>query len=467
MSLRARLTLLYTVLVGVTILAFGLTIYQFVSTTIRGQLDRILEQTARTIVQDIRYNAVGDLDMGADENLGLAANVYVQLWEHAHGLRYQSPNLGGVNQPLDPLAKAPSEKIARDLYIGDAHLRVISIPLSMGSRQVGTLQVAASLAIVDVTQEILVRVLILGTAIAVTIAAAGVYFVTYRALAPLNRVTQTALQITRADDLSRRIPYRGPTDDEIGQLIAAFNQTLSRLENLFHTQRRFVADVGHELRTPLTVIKGNVALMRRIGATDDESLQSVEDEVDRLIRMVGDLLLLAQAESGKLPLDYQLVELDTLLLEVLQQSQVLARGKLTLRLGEIDQVLVCGDRDRLKQVLINLISNAITYTPPGGEVVVGVGKEDDRARLTVEDNGPGIPAAALPHIFERFYRTEESRTRSADGKGFGLGLSIAYWIVKHHEGDITVDSVEGRGTRFCIWLPLSEGDCQPFDGEFR
>jgi signal transduction histidine kinase len=449
------------VLVGVTILTFGLTIYHFVSITIRGQLDQILEQTAKEIIADIHLNAVGDLDMGTKESLGLAVNVYVQLWDHARGLRYQSPNLEGVNQPLDPLAKYPSEKVARDIYIGDAHLRVLSVPLSMGSRQVGTLQVAASLAIVDATQEVLVRVLMIGTTIAVTVAAAGVYFITYRALAPLNNVTQTALKITRADDLSRRIPYQGPTDDEIGQLIAAFNQTLSRLENLFHTQRRFVADVGHELRTPLTVIKGNIALMRRIGSMDDELLQSVEEEVNRLNRMVGDLLLLAQAESGKLPLEHRLVELDTLLLEVLQQSQVLARRKLTLRLGEIDQVLVCGDRDRLKQVIINLISNAIKYTPPGGEVVVGVGKENGQARLTVQDNGPGIPAEALPHIFERFYRTEESRTRSPDGKGFGLGLSIAYWIVKHHKGDITVDSTEGQGTRFCIWLPLSEGDCSP------
>ncbi|HIE57325.1 MAG TPA: HAMP domain-containing histidine kinase, partial [Anaerolineales bacterium] len=278
---------------------------------------------------------------------------------------------------------------------------------------------------------------------------------------PLHRVTQTALQITHAGDLSRRIPYRGPETDEIGQLITAFNQTLSRLENLFHTQQRFVADVGHELRTPLTVIKGNIDLMRRIGGADDESLQSVEVEVERMIRMVGDLLLLAQAEAGKLPLQGHLVALDTLLLEVLQQSQVLAQGKITLRLGEIDQVLVCGDRDRLKQVLINLISNAIKYTQPGGEVVAGVGKADGKARLTIWDNGPGIPADALPHIFERFYRGEKSRTRSVDGKGFGLGLSIAYWIVKHHDGEITVESDEGQGTRFEIWLPLSEGDCSP------
>jgi signal transduction histidine kinase len=246
----------------------------------------------------------------------------------------------------------------------------------------------------------------------------------------------------------------------VGQLINAFNQTLSRLENLFNTQRRFLADVGHELRTPLTVIKGNVDLMRRMGASDPESLDGIESEVDRLTRLVGDLLLLAQAESGKMPLDHRLVELDTLLLEAMQQMRVLARDRLQMRLGEIDQVLVCGDQDRLKQVLVNLIGNAIKYTPPGGEVVLGLGKAGHQARLTVTDNGPGIRPEDLPHVFERFYRGEKSRTRSRDGKGFGLGLSIAYWIVRNHGGRIEVDSKKDQGTTFCVWLPLAQGDCE-------
>ncbi|HBY06747.1 MAG TPA: two-component sensor histidine kinase [Chloroflexi bacterium] len=463
MSLRARLTLLYTILVGGTLLVFGMVIYHLVGLTITEQIDQILEQTARSLIGTIRVNALGDLAVTAESDLDLAANVYVQLWERSQGLIYRSNNINSLNDPLDSLAQYTSQPVTRDVSINDVHLRVMSVPLSIGSRQVGALQLAASLAVVDATQQTLLKVLLIGTAIAVTIAATGVSFVTYRALAPLDSVTQTALQITRADDLSRRIPYQGPMDDEIGQLIEAFNQTLSRLENLFHTQRRFVADVGHELRTPLTVIKGNIALMRKFGCSDEESLSSIDEEADRLTRMVGDLLLLARAESGKLPLNYGLVELDTLLLEVMQQSQVLAHGKLDLRLGEIDQVLVCGDRDRLKQVLINLVSNAIKYTPVGGEVILGIGKEGDQARLTVQDNGPGIPAADLPHIFERFYRIEKSRTRSVDGKGFGLGLSIAYWIVKHHDGEITVDSIEGQGTRFCVWLPLAEGDCPPED----
>lgn len=459
MSLRARLTLLYTILVGGTLLIFGLTIYHLVSLTITEQIDRILKQTANEIISAIRVNKVGDLDVVSDADL--AANVYIQLWERNVGLRYVSNNVSSLTEYLDPLGQYASLPVTRDVFLGDAHLRVLSVPLSISSRSIGTLQVAASLAIVDATQQTLLKVLVIGTTVAVALAAFGVSFVTYRSLAPLESVTQTALQITRADDLSRRIPYQGPTDDEIGQLIEAFNQTLSRLENLFYTQRRFVADVGHELRTPLTVIKGNITLMRKLGCSDEESLDSIEEEVNRLTRMVGDLLLLAQAESGKMPLELRLVELDTLLLDVLQQTRVLAQGKLDVRLGDIDQVLVCGDRDRLKQVLINLISNAIKYTPAGGEVIVGVGKDEGRARVIVQDNGPGMPAQDLPHIFERFYRIEKSRTRSSDGKGFGLGLSIAYWIVKHHGGEIDVDSVEGEGTTFYVWLPLAEGDCQP------
>ena len=314
--------------------------------------------------------------------------------------------------------------------------------------------------VVKTTQRVLLGVLFVGAAISMFIAGVAGWFSTNQALAPLEMVTQTALQITRADDLSRRIPYKGPPDDEVGQLISAFNQTLGRLENLFNTQRRFIADVGHELRTPLTVIKGNVDLMRRMNSTDDESMDSIESEVDRLTRLVGDLLLLAQAESGKLPLAKELVELDSLVLEVMSQMRILTKDRINLTLGEFDQVLVCGDQDRLKQVLVNLLGNAIQYTPAGGEVVVGVGKAEERARITVTDNGPGIPAQDLPHIFERFYRGEKSRTRSRDGKGFGLGLSIAYWIVRNQGGIIEVSSKEKSGTTFCVWLPLAQSKCQ-------
>ena len=284
------------------------------------------------------------------------------------------------------------------------------------------------------------------------LAASVSWFSIRQALSPLATVTLTAEQITHADDLSRRIPYVASSKDEIGTLIRAFNRTLERLENLFTSQQRFLADVSHELRTPLTVIKGNADLIRKFGP-DEESLDTIKDETDRLTRMVGDLLLLAQAESGKLPLTKSSVSLEELLIDVFQQMRVLAGDRVKLKLTDIDQAFVSGDRDRLKQVLINLTSNAIQYTPAGGEVYLNLTKKGDVVRVIVRDTGPGISPADLPHIFDRFYRGEKSRTRSKTS-GFGLGLSIAYFIIEAHGGRIEVDSHEGIGTTFTVLLPL-------------
>ncbi len=456
MSLRARLTLLYVSLLGGILLIFGIAIYGLVSVFLVNQLDETLIQTFEDLRQEISVEEIGNLNVLHLPSLDITGDVFVQVWGRDGEL--QSSNIQ-LKQPLDPAELQSTKPVIRDVRIQGVHLRVLTVPMQLGNRPVGTLQLATNLGVADATRNTLLTVLIVGSLIAISLAGLAGWLSTARALSPLQQVTDTAMQITRADDLSRRILYQGPSNDEVGQLINAFNQTLSRLENLFNTQRRFLADVGHELRTPLTVIKGNVDLMRRIGDSDDESLSGIESEVDRLTRMVGDLLLLAQAESGKIPLDWRMVELDTLLLEAMQQMRVLASDRLSLRLGDIDQVLVCGDQDRLKQVLLNLIGNAINYTPAGGEIVLGLGKVGNQAKLTVSDTGLGIPTEDLPHVFERFYRGEKSRTRSRDGKGYGLGLSIAYWIIRNHGGRIEVDSRESQGTTFCVWLPLSEGDC--------
>ena len=459
MSLRSRLTLLFTTIVGGILLLFGLAVYYSVSLTVTHQLDDTLRVRAETVYLNTHIDANGQLNVALPQ-LDLPEDVFVQVWGRDDRIISASQNILILNNPLDAAGMHSSTPIFRDVNWGRARLRVLTVPLVAGERLEGILQVGTRMDVVNATQQTLLEVLLIGTAFAIIAAGLAAWFSSLQALHPLDNVTKTALQITSADDLSRRIPYSGSPNDEVGQLVAAFNQTLSRLENLFHTQRRFLADVGHELRTPLTVIKGNVGLMRKIKDFDEESLVTIEDEVDRLTRMVGDLLLLAQAESGKIPLAHDLVELDTLLLEVLNQMQVLTHERVKLNLGNIDQVLVCGDRDRLKQVVVNLIGNAINYTPKGGAIVVGLGKVADRAQLIVTDNGPGISPEDLPHIFERFYRGEKSRTRQKDGKGFGLGLSIAYWIVRNHGGRIEVNSTVGQGTTFCVWLPLAVDECK-------
>lgn len=452
--LRARLTLLYATLLGGILLLFGGAVYGLVNVTLTRQVDDLLEKTANEIIKVAHVDSVGELSVLYLPPLDLATNVYIQVWDRDGHLVSSSFDTAKFPDALDSKGLATLSTQYRSLDYYGVHMRVLSVPLSVGQRNIGTMQVATSLAVLDSVRKDLLYILIATAALAIVIAGFASWFTIERALAPLDTIVATTEQINRADDLSRRIPYKHLPNDEIGQLVLAFNQTLERLETIFTSQQRFLADVSHELRTPLTVIKGNVGLMRRMERVDAETLNSIDQEVNRLTRLVGDLLLLAQAETGKLPLQKAPLELDSLLFEVLQEMHVLAAEKVTLRLTEIDQIQIEGDRDRLKQVLLNLISNAIQYTPPGGDVILSLAKAEGYARLLIRDTGPGIPAADLPHIFDRFYRTEKSRTR-AKNAGFGLGLSIAYWIITNHEGKINVQSEEGEGTSFEILLPLS------------
>ena len=192
-----------------------------------------------------------------------------------------------------------------------------------------------------------------------------------------------------------------------------------------------------------------------MGEADPTSLDAIQSEAERMSRLVGDLLLLAQADSGNLPLARRPVELDTLLLEVCSEVQVLA-GSVAVGIGEIDQAVVTGDRDRLKQVILNLVSNALKFTPDGGRVTMGLARAaGEWARLTVTDTGIGIPPQELPHLFERFYRVDKARSRALGGAG--LGLAIAQRIVHLHGGRIEAASegVPGRGSTFSVWLPLA------------
>lgn len=460
MSLRLRLTLLYSTLVGGILLVFGAAVYSLISIILLNQVDDTLAGTVQDILKVTQVNSTGEINSISLPALEMTANTYVQVWGSDGRLKTSSPGISSMARPLDPVGLSTKTPIYRENTINGVHLRVLTVPLDVGLHRVAVLQVATSLNVIDVARTNLVNILLSAALIAVVLAALGSWLVLGRTLAPLETVTETAQAINRADDLSRRIPYSGPEEDEIGGLIESFNQTLERLENLFTSQQRFLADVSHELRTPLTVIKGNVDLMRRMKKLDEESLMSIDQEAGRLTRLVGGLLLLAQAESGKLSLNLKPVELDTLLLEVFQEMRVLAGGKVNMKMVDIDQLQVNGDRDRLKQVLLNLMGNAIQYTPQGGDVILGLTKIGEQARIIVRDTGPGIPAEDLPFIFERFYRAEKSRTRSKTS-GFGLGLSIAQWIVENHGGTIKVESKEGQGTTFAIWLPLWNPNHKP------
>jgi signal transduction histidine kinase len=279
------------------------------------------------------------------------------------------------------------------------------------------------------------------------------WFLAAKAMEPVDEMTRAAHAIGVTSDLSARIP-EPPQRDEIGRLALTFNEMLGRLQQAFATQRHFLADASHELRSPLTAIRANVETLRRGGQTDpgerDETLRIVEREVDRMGRLVDDLLSLARADAGQQEPVRVRLSLDSLLLEVYHQQRPLA-GRVRLTLGEFEPVEIDGEPDRLKQLLINLVDNALRHTPPGGAVTLDLLHGDRAATIRVRDTGAGIPPEHLPHIYERFYRIDSARSRVAGGTG--LGLAISREIVVAHGGTIDVESTVGQGTTFTVTLP--------------
>jgi len=452
MSLRLRLTLLYTTLLASVLLLFGGLVYGLASVNLYNKIDTSLNKAADDLVKLLRLNINGQFDARSVANYQPTENLIIQVWGIDGRIQFARPT--GIGTSMDSATRLHGITAIKTVAVGGQHLRVLTVPLYTTRGPAGTLQIAITLTILDEVQRTLSFILILLTGVAMVISMVATFLATRQVLKPLDTMTNIATQITKADDLSRRIPTDQTREDEVGKLITAFNQTLSRLDQLFTSQQRFLGDVSHELRTPLTVIKGNVGLMRRIGA-DEESMSNIEGEVDRLTRLVGDLLLINQTETGAMALNFSKVDLDVVLLDVFKQMKVIAGDRVSLKLEGLAPIQINGDKDRLKQVFFNLVGNALQYTSKGDEIRIIMQTGDKWVRICVKDNGPGISPEDLPHIFERFYRGEKSRKRTI-GTGFGLGLSIAQWIVNQHGGSIEVHSELRKGTEFTVQFPLFE-----------
>ncbi len=279
-----------------------------------------------------------------------------------------------------------------------------------------------------------------------------------RAIQPVNSVAQAAHTIT-GSNLSLQIPLRG-AGDELDRLIESFNRMTERLNQSFEQIRRFSTDVSHELRTPLTAIRGQLEVALFTAETTEqyrEAMLNALEDVEKLSSIVRALLLLSQAESGQLALQKAPLDLAAVAREMVEQFQIPAEEK-NVKLGaELDsRAIVSADHTQIERLLSNLLSNAIKYTPEGGWVRVRIAPAEmpGWALMVVEDNGVGIPAENLPHIFDRFYRVKNAQTDAL--AGLGLGLSFVAWIVEVHGGRIDVASVEGEGTRFTVLLPSEE-----------
>jgi len=478
MSIRIRLTLWYTAILAGILLIFVVAVFRIFTSSLNMEINRTLDK----VRLDLLGAYTGERPVIFSGSIVIprlstfsVATIYVQAWDAQGEMFGWSDNVALYPLPLDPqaLEERVRQRRIRDVSLGESEprLRVLTQPLvPQGDEKqvIGWLQIATSVDDVYSARQKLLSILVRGSAIGVLLSALMGALLARRALNPIHAITQTAVQITRADDLGRRIPHLGPPD-EVGQLAGAFNEMLERLERIFRAQQRFVADVSHELRTPLTTIRGNVDLLRRMGSADPASLDAIQNESDRMIRLVGDLLLLAKADAGHLPISREPVEIDAVLAEIAHQTQVLAADRLQVslvcpELSDAKPLVVLGDADRLRQLLLNLADNAIKNTPDGGHVSLHLARADGWVRLTVADSGTGIAAEDLPHIFDRFYRAEKSRWRrptpsdTSPGGGVGLGLSIAHWIAGSHGGHIEVQSEKGKGSAFHVWLPLVDRD---------
>jgi len=469
-SVRVRLTLWYTLALTVVLVLYAGGVFVFLRHNLSAELDRQLREDFEVAEQMLERTGTGGVrwrtDPHHEEEEYVENSQWAEVWNPEGRLLYRSPSLGKVElgpapsfEPQGHLASAATR------LPGGIHVRLLN-----GSYVVDGLPVVIRVARSEepLRQELrkFLLVLALGLPLAVGIAGLGGYILARRALAPVSRMTDQARMIT-AERLGERLPVENP-EDELGHLARVFNETFTRLERSFEQMRRFTADASHELRTPLTAIRsvGEVGLREpRDEKAYREVIGSMLEEVDRLSRLVDSLLTLSRADAGYVKLTPERVDLAELALEVANHLGVLAEEKRqSISVETMGPVYVGVDRLVLRQAIINLIDNAIKYSPEGTCIRVVVRKQLGRPTLEVIDKGPGIAAEHRERIFDRFYRVDKARSRELGGTG--LGLSIARWAVEVHGGRIELESEEGRGSTFRIVLPAPENaqSSQPSPG---
>ncbi|HEX2233391.1 MAG TPA: HAMP domain-containing sensor histidine kinase [Thermoleophilaceae bacterium] len=408
----------------------------------------------RVLVEDGRNPTTGrpfGTDVAAIFSVFLERNVPSEgeeFFTYVDGRPFRSTAPDGVGREL--LANLPglastNQSRRADVAMPGGEARYLAVPVVIDGRQRGVFVVTAALAreeeqVTDaLTTTAIVSIVVLVLASGIAILVAG------RVLAPVRQLTETAQAITESD-LTRRIPVEGT--DELAELAATFNAMLDRLEEAFDTQKEFVADAGHELRTPITVIRGHLELLGDDPREREEIVELVTDELDRMARMVDELLLLAKAQRQDF-LRLEDVDLDVLTEELMAKAQALADRRWELE--EIAPGRLTADRQRLTQALMNLMRNAVEHTGAGDRIALGSSMDDGYARLWVEDCGPGISQPDRARIFERFARGRGGRPAS---DGAGLGLAIVKAVAEAHGGWVTVDSEPGKGATFAVVVPV-------------
>lgn len=483
MSLRLRLALLLTVMLAVTLFAFGAGMQVAVDRVSRETMTRLLAEETQQLVA-ARLAEQSNLTFQNDPEAGGVQIERVEMFQSACSLPRTVRRLRywvGAGQVL-PLSEAGLtalqqgqpwvEITALSEFENELHM-IYSQPIVENDRWVGVAQVARPMTDQQNMLGTLRDLLLFGGGAATVVAFGLTWGLAGRTLQPLTRMTQIAQAISVKRDFRRRLESSSSRrPDEISRLAASLNATLDELhsayqqvESSLEAQRDFVADVSHELRTPLTTVRGNLRLLQRdplMPAPErDAVLRDAMDEIERMSRMVNELLLLARTDaSATQTLRLAPIDVMPIVVGVAHKAMALAYNRTVLLekraglAGPAESVIVMGNADALNQVLLILMDNAIKFTPPGAQITLSVSVNEDTTQISVRDMGIGISPEALPHIFERFYRAESPQTSPSGFGGHGLGLAIAKSLVEAQGGAIRVESEPGRGSMFTISLPL-------------
>ena len=458
-SVRIRLTLWYAGVLALSLIAFALVIYYAAGSIFHERQDESLRSTGQTVASAY-IEELGEMHSQSIAGEVVLAEItfpnrYVQLTANTGKPIALSANLAGSAMAI------PSQVFADARARGFSHatvngLRVTVVPLS-ADQTLGYAAVAEPLSVIEDGLSELRRDLFWGVLLVLLLASAGGYFLARKSLAPIASMNSQTQRIS-AENLSARLDVTN-SRDELGRLAATINDLVARLENSFKEQQRFIADASHELRTPLAVLRGEteVALGKTRSVEEyQESLSLIQDEAERLSRIVEDLFILArQPINTRAALNKESVSLNDAVRECARAAQVLAfRKGVRLKLeNDSPSIALNGDQELIRRMILNLLDNAVKYTPAGGEISLALVRQNGNAEIVVRDNGVGIPTEAQPRVFDRFYRVDKARARTMGGAG--LGLSIAQWIVEVHGGAISLASTPGHGSTFTVVLPLA------------
>jgi heavy metal sensor kinase len=461
-SLRFRITAWYAGLLAGTLIVFGVSVYLGLERYLDWTLQRTLVSECRTIGTELlsQLPVKDNAWLATEINEAYAPEVnsrFIRVVHQGLGVVYLSaaPKDGTFDPSRIPLPSDQEEDGPRKLLFGAGNrLLIHSMTLKAADGSRFLVESGAPYNQIEVVLHGLLLTLAIYMPFVVSLAVAGGYWLMRRSLRPVDEITKRAEGIT-STNLSERLPVIR-TGDELERLSISLNRMIERLDDAFQHINRFSADASHELRTPLTVLQlelEGIAQNHRWDASLRDQIGSALEETHRMSRIVESLLAISRLDAGEAKMDKTRLDLGELVASTADEMRLLAEEKsIGLRTHVATGIQVEGDRTRLQQVIVNLIDNAIKYTQQGGKVEISVGGEGNTAVLEVSDNGPGIPSHALPHVFERFYRTDKARARASGGAG--LGLSIVKAICAAHNAEVKVSSQEGRGSRFRVELPL-------------